>query len=67
MAKMIAARTRIWAAMSDYMGLNFGVFWGMGGYKDFDFRARESDGFTGVFFMGAPGENAYDISAYVYR
>jgi hypothetical protein len=53
MVKMIAARTRIWPAIEGYMGLNFGVFWQMGEYMDSDFRARESDGFTGVFLGAA--------------
>jgi hypothetical protein len=67
MEKMIAARTRIWPANGDYMGLNLGVSLQTGGYMGTDFLDGQSDGFTGVFFMGAPGENAYDISAYVYR
>jgi hypothetical protein len=39
------------------MGLNLGLFWQMGGFNGRDFWVRQSEGFTGVFYV-LQGEDA---------
>jgi hypothetical protein len=49
------------------MGLNFGVFWQTGGYMGADFRAGQSDGFTGVFSWMPRGNCLCDLPILIRR
>ncbi len=69
MAKMIAARTRIWAANGHYMGLILGLFWKTGAYLRSYFWARESDGFLGLVWLekGDLGTDFHDREGNPWR
>jgi hypothetical protein len=62
MAKMIAARTRIWGFHGHYMGLNLGLLWQTGAYICADFGHGNRTVFWGLFWLkrGILGTDFYD-------